>query len=599
MSWQLASFSVLAVALAGGFAWYERSHPSARVLALVATMAALAALGRIAFAPLPNVKPTTDIVLISGAALGGAPGFAVGALAALTSNLFFGQGPWTPWQMAAWGGVASRARCCTRVTRGRLGRVTLAAACGIAGLAYGAVLNFSTWATYTGDHSLGAYIAIAGTALPFDIAHAAGNVAFALAFGPALLRALERFRRRFEVTWRPAAAIAAPLAVVAALLLLVPAAGAADPAQLPGARPERRRRMGPGARPGLLAAVHGLGFARHGRERAQSARRPPRRGHPARLHARARRPARRHRRAGAHDPRPRRRRGEPPRTSPDATSCASSSAAATPTARTPAASCSPRSACSRSRRRAAPRRRAPAPRELDRAPAERGRRFSVVGRGGQSSVDDTASAIQALVAGGRRSSRAVSRGVGFLRRSQNPDGGFPLGPDGPSNAQSTAYAVQGFVAAGRDPARVRRGGSRDPLAYLRSLTTGSGAVRYSRTSAQTPVWVTAQAAMALARKPLPLRPVARRSGGGGAGGSRRGGGFRRSRRGRGGRLPRGRPCRPPAPCCAWRATSAWRRACSCPLCIEYTRPPVRPRSAGCNPAPGGVLGRGNGAAIAR
>ena len=75
-----------------------------------ATLAAFAALGRIAFAAVPNVKPTTDIVLIAGYALGGAPGFAVGALAGLTSNFFFGQGPWTPWQMAAWGatGVARR-----------------------------------------------------------------------------------------------------------------------------------------------------------------------------------------------------------------------------------------------------------------------------------------------------------------------------------------------------------------------------------------------------------------------------------------------------------------------------------------------------------
>ena len=105
MSWVAASFTILAVALAVGFAWYERAHPTARVIALVATLAALAALGRIAFAPLPNVKPTTDIVLISGYVLGGAPGFAVGAVAALASNLFFGQGPWTPWQMAAWGGV--------------------------------------------------------------------------------------------------------------------------------------------------------------------------------------------------------------------------------------------------------------------------------------------------------------------------------------------------------------------------------------------------------------------------------------------------------------------------------------------------------------
>ena len=65
----------------------------------------MAALGRVAFAALPNVKPTTDIVLISGYVLGGAPGFMVGAIAALASNLFFGQGPWTPWQMVAWGGV--------------------------------------------------------------------------------------------------------------------------------------------------------------------------------------------------------------------------------------------------------------------------------------------------------------------------------------------------------------------------------------------------------------------------------------------------------------------------------------------------------------
>ena len=109
MSWQVASFAVLGLVLVAGFGWYERAQPSSRVLALVATLAALAALGRVAFAPLPNVKPTSDIVLLSGFALGGAPGFAVGAIAALASNLVFGQGPWTPWQMAALG-AGRRAR---------------------------------------------------------------------------------------------------------------------------------------------------------------------------------------------------------------------------------------------------------------------------------------------------------------------------------------------------------------------------------------------------------------------------------------------------------------------------------------------------------
>ena len=105
MTWIAGSFLVLGAVIVVGFAWYERTHPSTRVLALVATLAAMAALGRVAFAALPNVKPTTDIVLISGYVLGGAPGFMVGAIAALASNLCFGQGPWTPWQMVAWGGV--------------------------------------------------------------------------------------------------------------------------------------------------------------------------------------------------------------------------------------------------------------------------------------------------------------------------------------------------------------------------------------------------------------------------------------------------------------------------------------------------------------
>ena len=93
----------------------------------------------------------------------------------------------------------------------------------------------------------------------------------------------------------------------------------------------------------------------------------------------------------------------------------------------------------------------------------------------------------------------------FLVARQNPDGGFPLQPGGPSNAQSTAWAVQALVAGGRDPGRVRRGGSRTPLQYLRTLTAGDGSVRYSRTSSQTPVWVTAQALTALARRPFPIR----------------------------------------------------------------------------------------------
>ena len=203
MTWIAGSFLVLGAVIVVGFAWYERTHPSTRVLALVATLAAMAALGRVAFAALPNVKPTTDIVLISGYVLGGAPGFMVGAIAALASNLFFGQGPWTPWQMVAWGGVGLFGAGLGRVFGHELGRIPLAVACGIAGLAFGAVMNISSWITFSGEQSTAQLIAYFGSSLPFDIAHATGNVVFCLAFGPALVRALRRFRTRFDIIWLP------------------------------------------------------------------------------------------------------------------------------------------------------------------------------------------------------------------------------------------------------------------------------------------------------------------------------------------------------------------------------------------------------------
>jgi energy-coupling factor transport system substrate-specific component len=203
VSWAGAAFSILALTLAVGYAWYERTKPPARLVAMVATMAGLAALGRIAFAPLPNIKPTTDIIILAGYVLGGAPGFAIGATGALASNVVFGQGPWTPWQMAAWGLCGLLGAMLGAATGRRVPRVPLALFCGALGPLFGAIMDLSTFTTFSGEHTLGQYLAISATSLPFNVAHAVGNVVFCLAFGPALVRALERFRARLNITWIP------------------------------------------------------------------------------------------------------------------------------------------------------------------------------------------------------------------------------------------------------------------------------------------------------------------------------------------------------------------------------------------------------------
>src|SRR3954452_6030665 len=88
--------------LLGLIAW-ERSNGGGREVALVATLGAAAAAGRGLFAALPPAQPVTMICTCSGISLGPRAGAAVGAPAALVSNAFLGQGPWTPWQMLSWG----------------------------------------------------------------------------------------------------------------------------------------------------------------------------------------------------------------------------------------------------------------------------------------------------------------------------------------------------------------------------------------------------------------------------------------------------------------------------------------------------------------
>ncbi|HWH11239.1 MAG TPA: prenyltransferase/squalene oxidase repeat-containing protein [Solirubrobacteraceae bacterium] len=518
IGWQAASFALLGLALAGGFAWYERSDPPAKVLALVATLAALAALGRVAFAALPDVKPTTDIVLLSGFVLGAAPGFAVGSVAALASNFFFGQGAWTPWQMFAWGVIGLLGAGLGRLSGRRLGRVPLSVACAFAGLLYGVILNFSTWIAFSGDLTFDHFVVISGSALPFDITHAIGNIVFCVAFGPALVRALIRFRARIDVRWAPIAA-----ASLVALLVIAPLALAAAPRPPPASGGVATAAVQPPAlRHGVIyltrtqnpdggfGAAAGqpsdelytswavLGLAAAGRD----PRSVVRDGHSPVSYMLAQA-------ATLQGP------GDLERTllalgaarvAPPASMRASLRAAQRKDGsfgelvnQTAFGILALRAVGTPASNPAIRRARAWLARQQNHDGG-----FNFAGRGGASGIDDTAGALQGLVAAGTPRGGAVARAGTYIADQQNPDGGFPLSPGGPSNAQSTAWAIQALVAAGRTPARTRRRGSDTPLAYLDGLSVADGSVRYSATTVQTPVWVTAQALTGLAQRAFPL-----------------------------------------------------------------------------------------------
>jgi energy-coupling factor transport system substrate-specific component len=195
----LAVLLAALAALTAGFAWLESSPTSAKDLTLVATLAGLAAAGRVLFAPIPDVQPVTVIVAAAGVALGPRRGFAVGALAALASNFFLGQGPHTPWQMLAWGGCGLAAGLARPVLRRRS---SFAAFCVVLGFGYGTVLDLWNWYAFW-PHTTASLGVVLGSGFAFNTAHAAGNLVLALACGPELRRVLERYERRTrtEIVW--------------------------------------------------------------------------------------------------------------------------------------------------------------------------------------------------------------------------------------------------------------------------------------------------------------------------------------------------------------------------------------------------------------
>ena len=190
----LVAVAALAVALAG----FEASRPPLRQLMPTAVLAALAAAGRVLFAPVPDVKPVSAVAIVAGAVLGRRSGFVVGALAALLSNFFFGQGPWTPWQMYAWGLVGYVGGLLGE--RGLLERAPVLYGWGfLSGPIFGLILNGYHVLGYVRPLTWPAVLAACAASLPLDVMHGVATAAFLAAIWLPWGRALRRVVAKYDL----------------------------------------------------------------------------------------------------------------------------------------------------------------------------------------------------------------------------------------------------------------------------------------------------------------------------------------------------------------------------------------------------------------
>ncbi len=195
--YNIISIITAVIACIAFFMKYENKSVSTREAVTVATVTAITICGRFVFAAVPGFKPVTAIVTIVGIYFGSEAGFAVGALSAMLSNIYFGQGPWTPFQMFVWGFLGFAAGKIAERTKWLENKVFLAFYGIISGIAFSLMMDIWTVVSADGSFNLSRYIAAVISSFPFMATYAASNVIFLLLLKNPIGKRLERIKMKY------------------------------------------------------------------------------------------------------------------------------------------------------------------------------------------------------------------------------------------------------------------------------------------------------------------------------------------------------------------------------------------------------------------
>lgn len=196
-SYAWISLCVAVLACVPFFVRFEKKTFDVRFLVMIAALVALSVVGRILFSPLPGFKPVTALVVITAMYFGGEAGFLTGALTALLSNFWFGQGPWTPFQMFAWGFVGFIAGLLASSMK--RSRVLLCVYGAFAGVLFSGLMDVWTVMWMDGRFNLSRYIAAVASSASFTLIYAVSNVIFLLVCARPIGKILTRIRTKYGI----------------------------------------------------------------------------------------------------------------------------------------------------------------------------------------------------------------------------------------------------------------------------------------------------------------------------------------------------------------------------------------------------------------
>lgn len=172
---------------------FERRQTGSRRMVITSVMTALCVAGRF----IPFIKPVTALTIISGMYLGREAGFFTGAISVLISNFYFGQGPWTPFQMLGMGIIGLVSGVMNKLLKDN--RYLLSAFGALTGLLYSLIMDIWTVLWYRGEFDIYLYGGAVLTALPHTISYAVGNIVFLWILSRPFGSKLERIKRKYGI----------------------------------------------------------------------------------------------------------------------------------------------------------------------------------------------------------------------------------------------------------------------------------------------------------------------------------------------------------------------------------------------------------------
>ncbi len=194
----LFSFMILICSILPAYWRFERETISTQTLMFIAVLIALGVAGRVPLASIPGVQAASFIIILSGISLGPELGFITGATTALVSNMFLGQGPWTPWQMVAWGlmGLTAGLLSNTKLSHSLIFMIIFAF---IWGFLFGWIMDLWYALAYVSPITVKSFFLAYASSFLFDLNHAISNAVLIALFYKGWQKLFNRLVKKYRI----------------------------------------------------------------------------------------------------------------------------------------------------------------------------------------------------------------------------------------------------------------------------------------------------------------------------------------------------------------------------------------------------------------